>query len=93
MADGREIDIDWFTDLTATAGHPQLDVPIGMPREMRVLGAYFFGKTTWYASHLGSKGYFAPFRDPGERTAVLMVISGAKYSDVFTDALMSQECP
>lgn len=95
MSDGREIDIDWFTDLAGTAGNPGWDIgPVTFPVEMRVLGAYLFGKPVSRASHIRDPGHWnRPFEDPGERTAILMVMANAKYSDIFTDELMAKECP
>jgi len=78
LPNGEQLDLDWFTDLTAT--HWAL---------------YPAAKLGWTAARARGKlpiGSALPFSDPGERTAFLDALSGQRYSDIFTPALMAG-CP
>jgi RHS repeat-associated protein len=92
LADGKEIDIDWFTDLNAASRDDDSDSQAKGNRAAQLILAYTYGKSIWYVSHLGESGYMLPFQDPGERTALALVIAGAKYSDVFSEQVLAREC-
>jgi len=74
-----ELDLDWFTDLTAT--HWSLYPTAKL--------AWTFIRATQ-----GLKiGYGLPFSDSGETNAFTAAYDNTHYSDIFTAAVMKQACP
>lgn len=73
LPNGEQLDLDWFTDLSAThwALYPFAKLGWSAARVGNI-----------------PIGFAFPFSDPGERTAFLDALSGQHYSDIFTSALL-----
>ncbi len=58
--------------------------------------AYSVGKLAWTGIRwkVGAEiGYHWPFQDPGELGAVMYIIEGKSFKDIFTEEYLARECP
>lgn len=77
-----DIDLDWFTDLSATQTINWKDLKIS---------TYVVGKTIWNLAP--GKVSRAPLDDPGEGIALHAFIKNYKYSDLFTEKVLRENKP
>ncbi len=81
LGSNGSLDLDWFTDLTATTGGSA----------SATAAAYMGGKSIWAVS----KGFVVEnwhLMEPGERTAIQMAGMGVSYRDIFSKDFFEREC-
>lgn len=79
------LELDWYVDVRKWS-------PVGFLAPF----AYSVGKLLWtgFRWKAGAEiGYYWPFQDPGETGAVMYIIEGKSFRDIFSEEYLARECP
>lgn len=85
LGDNGQLDLDWFTDLSAVSWGAGLE---------GVASAYVFGKSLWVGDKIRRRDDVANWHleEAGERTALLTAAYGVHYRQIFSKQYFDREC-